>query len=104
MMPFVYPADKVVGETDQDVATAARVAVILLVASGWWHLDLSWRHVGLYRTKEGQLKAVLFDLGHVRKLQEGEGLAATKAMLKALNLEEVEEVEDGTAEEAEVED
>jgi hypothetical protein len=39
---------------------------------GLVHKDVSWRNIGLYKAKSGELRSVVFDMGSVREVEDGE--------------------------------
>ena len=42
---------------------------------GLIHRDVSWRNIGLYKSKSGEVRAVVFDMGSVREVEDGESAA-----------------------------
>jgi hypothetical protein len=42
---------------------------------GLVHKDVAWRNIGLYKAKSGELRAVVFDMGSVSEVEDGESAA-----------------------------
>jgi hypothetical protein len=77
-------------EHGDEVRVAARRAVDHMVVKGFQHEECYWRHVGLYRGQNGELGAVLVDLGNVIDIDPtvpAEAAAARQAMLEQLGLQ-----------------
>ncbi|KAI9088342.1 hypothetical protein DFS34DRAFT_448101 [Phlyctochytrium arcticum] len=85
VMPYVQPVSIDSQPPDDPAVRSATVAAIKSMAGqGYWHRDLKWAHVGLYRTPQGELRAILFDL--VRVTSGCDSVRATEAMLKDLKI------------------
>ena len=87
VMPYVRPVS--VGSeppTDPAILAATKVAIRRMARMGYLHQDLKWAHVGLYRSPDKNLHAVLFDLARVAADCE-ESIAVTE-MFAALNMQE----------------
>lgn len=63
LMPYVYIPDN----PTKDQKDAALRAIIKLSSKGYFHNDLSWKHVGFYQTKNGDLVSNFIDLIRVEK-------------------------------------
>jgi hypothetical protein len=88
LMPYVCILDE--HERNEEHTVAAKAAVDEMVKYGFSHPDLSWRHVGFYRTgQELKLHAVFIDLIRCTQFDPTNTLESTKAqnfMLTQLNL------------------
>ena len=49
------------------------------------HKDVSWRNIGQYLTSDGTSRVVVFDMGSVRDLKDGEGEAWVTDACNKLN-------------------
>ncbi len=99
LMPYVEPVESITDEARKPSAAAVRAAVTEMANAGYRHLDLAWRHVGVFpgaadptiRASEHGSPAVsgprviLFDLGSV---SEESPATALPAMLEELKLTE----------------
>ena len=99
LLPYLLTCQRA-GPTGPD-AVAVRLATVRAIermaAAGWEHTDLArpdndqpkWAHVGLYR-QGGELKALLIDLGIVRKVLKSdvERAGAVARMRAALGLDD----------------
>ena len=84
-MPALKTVDKQPTDIEKD---ATKKAIQRLIDLGYIHNDLHWRHVGFYGlgTKSSPLKAVLFDLSNVDKIDTNEKNESLNRMYKCLNI------------------
>eukprot|EP00161_Ancyromonas_sigmoides_P024843 TRINITY_DN81_c1_g1_i10.p1 TRINITY_DN81_c1_g1~~TRINITY_DN81_c1_g1_i10.p1 ORF type:complete len:688 (-),score=145.74 TRINITY_DN81_c1_g1_i10:282-2261(-) len=73
MTPFFSHVTRSLRSND-DVMNAIRAALDRFVQAKIRHDDIAWRNICLYRTPEGELRAVLIDLARVSKFPEGQDL------------------------------
>jgi hypothetical protein len=85
-MPFVKPCSEE-EQADEDIKMEVLSAIETMAKRGYCHEDLSWRHVGLYKTK-GRIRVVLFDVAKTSTVgnNESDQNAAIVKMKNSLQL------------------
>lgn len=67
------------------IDAVAKVLTTKFHATGRKHMDVKWKNIGRYRTEDGGMEVVVYDLGLVERLADGEDKTWIQTALKDLS-------------------